>query len=318
MPGPVTPLPAVANGAVSLPVDAGRARARVWPLGKALVALTKPRLAFFSILTAMAAYAASAPPARTSHALLALVGIAFAAGGALAFNQWWERALDARMRRTRNRPLPCHQVPAAAALAWSVSLAAGGVGVLALWINPVAAGVALTTILGYGLIYTPLKRRTRWATEIGAVTGALPPLLGSAAAGEALAAPGWILAGILFLWQMPHFFAIGWTYRDDYRAAGFALLPAVDATGGFRTGVWSLAYTIALIPVSVLPWAMSLAGAIFGVAAVTGGAAMVWRAWQFATDPRERNRDRAARRLFVASIAYLPWIVGALIVDRLV
>jgi protoheme IX farnesyltransferase len=183
-------------------------------------------------------------------------------------------------------------------------------------VNGSAALLALATIVGYGLIYTPLKRRTRWATEIGAISGALPPLLGAAAAGDAGSAPGWILAGVLFFWQMPHFFAIGWMYRDDYRAAGFPLLPAIDATGGARTGAWSFGYTLALVPLSLLPWATGAAGLIFGAAVLVGGGWMLRRAWQFAT--RDGDRDRAARRLFVATIAYLPLILGGLVLDRLV
>ncbi len=281
----------------------------------ALFALTKPRLAFFSVLSAMAAYGAVGAPAGPGHALVVLLGTSLAAGGALSLNQWWERDLDCLMRRTRGRPLPGGVLTPAAALMWSLALAAVGTGVLAVWANGVAAALSLATIVLYGLVYTPLKRRTRWATEIGAIAGALPPLLGGAAAGDlrAAAAP-WILFTVLLIWQMPHFFAIGWMHRDDYRAAGFALLPAVDATGR-RSAAWSLGYTVLLFAVSILPWALGLTGALFGAAALVAGAGYVWRAAQFFR--AGSGRDAAARRLFRASILYLPVVMAGLLLDRL-
>jgi heme o synthase len=202
-------------------------------LAKALFLLTKPRLASFSILSGMAGYAVAGPGRGWSHAGVAFTGIALSAGGALSLNQWWERKTDALMRRTAGRPLPRGEVGASVALAWSVALSGAGVGVLLVGAGPAAAGLAAATIGIYGLVYTPLKRRTRWATEIGSVSGALPPLLGAAAAGHAWAAPAWVLATVVLFWQMPHFFAVGWMYRDDYRAAGFPLLPAVR--GRWRT-----------------------------------------------------------------------------------
>ena len=278
-----------------------------------LIALTKPRLAFFSVLSAMAAYAAAGGPADAGHALITLLGTAFAAGGALSLNQWWERDLDRLMQRTRGRPLPRAALAAPVALAWSLALGAGGLIVLGVWVNTLAAALAATTILLYGLVYTPLKRRTRWATEIGAVAGALPPLLGGAAAGRLDSPTAWILFAVLLCWQMPHFFAIGWMHRDDYRVAGFPLLPAIDPTGR-RTAGWSLAYTLVLLPVSVAPWLAQATGAIYGVTALVAGTGFLWCAVRFVR--ANDQRDTTARRLFLASILYLPVVMAALLLDR--
>ncbi len=266
-----------------------------------------------SVLTALVAYGAARPEPGT--ALATVIGTSLAAAGALSLNQWWERRADAVMRRTRGRPLPQAQIPADAALGWSLALSVGGLGVLAELVNLPAAVIAALTILLYGVVYTPLKRHTRWATEIGAISGALPPLLGNAAAGDLWAAPGTALAAVLLCWQMPHFFAIGWRHRADYRAAGFRLLPAVDPTGT-RTAAWSLGYAAALLPVSLAPWALGHLGAIYGVTAAVAGAAFLSCAWRFLRDTAQR--DPAARRLFFASIIYLPVVIVALAMDRLV
>jgi protoheme IX farnesyltransferase len=279
----------------------------------ALVALTKPQLAFMTVLTAMVAYGTARPAAGS--ALATLLGTTLAAAGALSLNQWWERRADAQMQRTRGRPLPQAQVTPAVALAWSLALSFAGVAVLAALVNLTAAAIAALTILIYGLVYTPLKRRTRWATELGAVSGALPPLLGNAAAGDLWAAPGAALAALLLCWQMPHFFAIGWRHRVDYRAAGFKLLPTVDSTGK-QTAGWSLFYAALLLPVSLAPWVLGHLGALYGVTAALAGCAFLWRAGQFVAAPGDR--DAAARRLFFASILYLPLVLGALALDRLV
>lgn len=266
-----------------------------------------------SVLTALVAYGAARPAAGS--ALATLIGTTLAAAGALSLNQWWERRADALMQRTQGRPLPQGLVTPDTALGWSTALSALGVGLLALAVNFSAAVIAALTILLYGLVYTPLKRRTRWATELGAVSGALPPLLGNAAAGDLWAAPGTALAALLLCWQMPHFFAIGWRHRADYRAAGFKLLPAIDATGQ-KTAAWSLCYAALLVPVSLAPWMLGHLGVIYGAtAAVTGGLFFAC-AWRFKT--ASGNRDASARRLFFASIIYLPVVIIALAIDRLV
>lgn len=281
---------------------------------KTLLALTKPRLAVFSILSGLAGYAVAYPASGDGARLgAAFAGIALAAGGALSFNQWWERKTDALMRRTAGRPLPRGEIGAAGALAWSLTLSLGGVGLLAAWTTPPAALIAATIIVLYGLVYTPLKRRTRWATEIGSLSGALPPVLGAAAAGDAGSTAAWVLAGVILFWQMPHFFAVGWMYREDYRAAGFPLLPAIDPDGA-RTAAWSLAHSLLLAAASLAPWALGVVGPIYGVVAALGAAMMVRASWRFLVRPGER--DANGRRLFFATIVYLPPVMTALVVDR--
>lgn len=281
---------------------------------RAMLMLTKPRLAAMSVLTtALAHLVAAQDGGKTSLAIL-VAGTALSAAGALALNQWRERDTDAIMERTRGRPLPAQQLAPAFALGWSLALATAGVAMLASMVNAMAGALAAATIVIYAWIYTPLKRTTRWATEIGAISGALPPLIGWAAAGGSLTAFAWLIFAILYLWQMPHFFAIGWLCRTDYRAAGFPLLPAIDSRGE-RTAAWSLAYCLLLLPVSLLPVVLGFAGWLFGTAAGAGGAIMVWRAWRMLRD--DQDRDTAARRLFMASIAHLPLVLAALALDRL-
>ena len=276
----------------------------------AVFALTKPRLAAMSVLTTMIAYATARPLASPTFATL--VGTTLAAAGALSLNQWWEREADAQMQRTRGRPLPQASLTPREALVWSVLFSTGGVLLLAALVNFVAAVIALATILIYGIVYTPLKRRSRWATEVGAISGALPALLGNSAAGDLWSRPGVVLTVILLCWQMPHFFAIGWRHRADYRRVGFPLLPAVDFTGE-RTAKWSLGYAIALVAVSIAPWAWGWLGLGYGVVVVLGDVWFLWRAWRFVA---AEDRDRAARNLFFASIFYLPVVMAALIGDR--
>lgn len=286
-----------------------RSRAR---LGPVLLALTKPRLALFSILSGMAGYGVAYTDPE-SGPWFVLAGLALSAGGALSFNQWWERDTDRRMRRTAQRPLPRGEISSEAALAWSILLSAGGIGIFLLCDTPVAAVIAAATIVIYGLVYTPLKRRTRWATEIGSISGALPPLIGAAAAGDSGAKSAWLLAVILIFWQMPHFFAIGWMHRDDYRRAGFPLLPAIDVAG-HRTAGWSLFYTLGLVAGSLAPWALGWVGPVYGVVAAMGGLGLLVASVRFLR--QTETRDRCGRDLFLTSIVYLPPVMAALVIDR--
>lgn len=264
-----------------------------------------------SVLTTLVAYATARPAVSTLPATA--LGTVLAAAGALALNQWWEREADARMARTRGRPLPRAQLTPGSALGWSIAFSVGGVATLAAGVNVTAAALAAATIVIYGLIYTPLKRRTRWATEVGSLSGALPALLGNAAAGDLGARPGLVLTAILLLWQMPHFFAIGWRHRRDYQAAGFPLRPAVDPTGR-NTAAWSFGYTLLLAPVSLLPWVAGWLGMVYGVSAALTGGWLLQRAGRFL---RSTDRDPSARDLFLATLVYLPCVMGALLLDQL-
>ncbi|TVR55112.1 MAG: protoheme IX farnesyltransferase [Puniceicoccaceae bacterium] len=281
---------------------------------RALYELTKPRLAFFSILTALAAFAAAGPGGGPGLWLAAGAGIALAAGGALSFNQWLERRHDAVMARTRGRPLPAGRIGSVAALAWSLALSIGGVGLLGWLTTPAAAVTAAVIIILYGLVYTPLKRITPWATEIGSVSGALPPILGAAAAGNLGSPTAWLLAAVLLCWQMPHFYAIGWRYREDYRRAGFRLLPVVDATGR-RTAYRSFAYSVLMWIVSVAPWALGWFGPWYGVIALIAGGGLVLRAGQMVLAADAEARDESASRLFFATILYLPLVLSGLLMQ---
>ncbi len=282
-------------------------------VGAALLTLTKPRQAFFSLLTAMAGYAAAGAGTGGIRFGLAMAGIALSTGGALALNQWWEAQTDSLMDRTRGRPIPSGVISPGAALGWSVFLAGTGAGLLFWLINPLTAWLTVAAFVLYGLIYTPMKRVSRWATEVGAVPGAMPPLLGAAAAGDPANAGAWVLVGILFFWQMPHFYGIGWVCRLEYRAAGFPLLPAVDRSGR-RTARWALAHALLLAVASLLPWAAGWLGPVYGLTALIGAVFLLTRVWGFHRSGPGR-RDRAARRLFWATILYLPPVMAALVFE---
>ncbi len=277
------------------------------------VALTKPRLNLLVLVTAVAGlYLASPDGVPTAILLHTILGTALVAGGAAAFNQVWERDTDALMKRTRTRPVPSGRLGATEGLLFSIVLSVAGVIDLAIAVNPLCAGVAALTLLTYVLIYTPLKKRTSLATLIGAIPGALPPVIGWTAATESLSLEPLVLFGIVFLWQMPHFLAIAWLYRDEYAAAGIPLLPVLEPDGR-RTGRQALLYAAALWPVSLMPTLIGLAGGAYLAVATILGAGLLALSAQFA---RDRSRV-AARRLFLFSIIYLPLLWGALVANRL-
>jgi len=297
--GPAGPDASVAAGAVHRLTD--------------FVALTKPRLNLLVLVTTLAGlYLAS--PAGVEPALLVntLVGTALVAGGAAALNQVWERRTDALMRRTSMRPLPGGRLGAGEG-AWFGALLSGiGLAQLAVAVNATAAGVAASTLVSYVLVYTPLKLRTPLATLVGAIPGALPPVIGWSAATGRISLEALVLFGIVFFWQMPHFLAIAWLYRDDYANAGIPLLPVLEPDGR-RTGQQALVYSAALWPVSLLPAAVGLAGVPYMMVATALGLLFVWLALRFA---RERSMA-TARTLFLFSITYLPLLLGALVADRI-
>jgi protoheme IX farnesyltransferase len=243
---------------------------------------------------------------------LTLLGTALVSAGSAALNQVVERHIDARMQRTARRPIPSGRMPVQVALMAGVLAAVTGTTILALAATPLAATIALLTLVGYVAVYTPFKRVSSLSTIVGAFPGAAPPLIGWAAATGSLDVGAWALFGLLFLWQMPHFLAIAWLYQDDYQRGGFPLI-AIGDLGARRTGRQAVLYTTALVPVSLLPTALGLTGPVYLVGALLLGLAFLGLAGAFSIDP---NRT-TARRLLFASILYLPLVLVLLVVGRL-
>jgi protoheme IX farnesyltransferase len=271
------------------------------------LALTKPRLNFLVLLTTAAAYRLGAEPGQAPLTMVhTIVGTALVAGGASALNQVWERESDRLMRRTRRRPLADARLEPSHARRFGWGLSVAGLAQLAFFVNLPAASIALVTLVSYLLWYTPLKFRTSLSTIVGALPGALPALLGWAAATNTLSYQGWILFGIVFMWQMPHFLAIAWMYRDEYARAGIKLLPVIEPDGR-STGRQAVLYAVGLVPVTLLPTLTGMATAYYLAGALVLGATLVVFSLEFAVT---RTID-AARRLFLASILYLPalWVL---------
>jgi len=273
--------------------------------------LTKPRLSFLSVVTAIVGYLAASPARDLPLFACLLIGTSLAAGGAAVLNQWLEREADARMARTRDRPIPAGRVAPGHALAYGLGLGLVGCLILYTGANPLAGLIAAATIASYVLLYTPLKRLTTWNTLVGAVPGALPPLVGWAAAEGRIGTFGWLLFAILFLWQMPHFFAIAWTHRRDYRRGGFVMLSNADADGR-KLAAQSFAFSLALFAASLLPVALGYTSWFYGIVALGLGFYLLRPACRFL---RRSERDAAARRLFIASICYLPALLVPLVLD---
>jgi protoheme IX farnesyltransferase len=280
------------------------------------LALTKPRLNFLVVATSAAGYYLGAPGGAGAMDLLAMAsavaGTALVAGGAAVLNQVYERDTDALMRRTRTRPLPDGRVAFAEATLFGLALSAAGLALLATRANLTAALLALATLVVYLIVYTPMKRWSPLATLVGAVPGALPPLIGWTASHGGISPGGASLFAIVFLWQIPHFMAIAWLYRDDYSKAGFPMLPVVEPDGR-RTGRQAVLYSIALVPVSLVPALVGVSALAYCAIAFVLGIAMLWLAIQFATT----RDDQSARRLFFGSITYLPLLWMAMIVTKL-
>jgi len=276
------------------------------------VALGKPRLNFLVVVSALAGYVMGGAEGLGMLRLAGvLVGTGLVAGGASTFNQVYERDVDALMRRTRLRPLPDGRVQPSEAIAFAAAVSLTGLVILIATTNLLAAAVALATLLTYVVVYTPLKRRTSLATVIGAIPGALPPIIGWTAARGSLSLEAWMLFGIVFLWQLPHFLSIAWMFRDDYARAGFPMLPVIEPDGR-STGRQAVLYGAALIPLSLVPTLMRLTGDIYFAGALVLGLAFLALTIRFA-----RSRSvRDARILFFSSIIYLPLIWILMIADR--
>jgi protoheme IX farnesyltransferase len=292
------------EAAADRPVARGR--------GADFLTLTKPRLNSLVLVTSVVAYFLGGghelPWTRLLHTIL---GTALVAAGASALNQHWERETDRLMRRTRLRPLPDARMHPKDAMWFGVLLSAIGIADLTLFVNPLTAAVAAATLVSYVFIYTPLKLRTSLSTIVGAVPGALPAVIGWTAATNTLSIEAWVLFGIVFMWQMPHFLAIAWLYRDEYARAGMPLLPVIEPDGR-STGRQAVLYSAVLIPISMLPTGVGLATANYLVGAITLGAILLFMSIEFSA-----KRDLAtARRLFFGSILYLPMLWALLVFDH--
>jgi protoheme IX farnesyltransferase len=275
--------------------------------------LTKPRIGVMVLFTVAAgALLAARMPFDVMQLVHALIGTALVAAGASALNQWLERGSDALMRRTENRPLPAGRLSSAEVLVFGSALSAGGLAYMAvLMAQPLAAAVTAVTLLSYVFVYTPLKRKTTLNTLVGAVPGALPPVIGWTALTGTLDSLAVVLFLIVFLWQVPHFLAIAWMYREDYARAGLKMLPAID-TDGAATARQMLLYSLALIPVSLLPVWLHDAGAMYGFGALGLGVFFLRAAWGFALVPSQAK----ARKVLHASLVYLPSVLALLLVER--
>lgn len=274
--------------------------------------LFKARLTFLVLLTTLVGfYIASRGPVDYLLMIHTILGTALVASGASALNQLWERKYDARMQRTQDRPLPSGRMQPQSVLLIGCAFSLAGLCYLALAVNLVTCLLGASSLFIYVFIYTPLKRVTWLNTLVGAVPGGLPPLMGWTAARGHLTADGWALFGILSLWQLPHFMAIAWMYRDEYARAGFKMLPVVDPEG-HRTGTQAVTYTLALVPVSLFPCLVNLTGPIYFIGALLLGLVFLWSAIQFS----RRLTISRARQLFYVSILYLPLLLGLMVLDK--
>lgn len=291
----------------------------------AYLELTKPRITFMVLVTTAVGFVlgqgvrpeigpsfadgGALPLALFFHTL---AGTALVASSASALNQILERRLDARMRRTAERPLPAGRLDLAPALFFALATGVLGVSWLAAAVNPLTAVLGALTLLSYVLVYTPMKRVSSLSTVVGAAPGAMPPVMGWAACTGELGPGAWALFGILFFWQLPHFLAIAWMYRADYAQAGFPMLPVIEPDGA-STARQAILWSAALVPLSLVPSALGLTGLVYAVGALALGLVYVAASVTF-------GRDRtgvAARRLLLVSVVYLPGLLGTMLADRL-
>jgi protoheme IX farnesyltransferase len=287
--------------------------------------LTKPRITRMVVITAAIGFVFGfGDAARAGIAfpwlvfVVAMLGTALSCMAASVFNQVIERDTDALMDRTKNRPVAAQRIPAGPALLFGTALTIAGVGVLLGFGLTVAAALCAFTIASYALLYTPMKRWSSLSLLVGAVPGAIPPMIGYAAAAESLGpasqslgVAAWLLFAIMFVWQVPHFLAIAWLYRDDYAKANLAMLPVIDTTG-LRTFHQTLIGCLLLLPLGILPSAMGVAGKIYFVAAIVCGLGFLAFGVLLVYRPTRTN----ARRLFFASLVYLPVVLTVMLIDR--
>ncbi len=274
--------------------------------------LVKARLTMLVLLTAMVGFYAGSR-GRLDFVLLfhTLLGTALLASGASALNQWIERDLDALMKRTQDRPLPSGRLQPRTVLGFGIVCSVLGVSYLGLVVNALSGLLGAATLLLYVVVYTPLKQVTSLNTVVGAIPGAIPPVMGWAAATGEISGGGWALFAIQFFWQIPHFLAISWLYREDYARAGFKMLAVTDTDGG-RTGHQAVSHALGLLAVSLCPFVFRVAGPVYLLGALVLGMMFLWFSVRFARGLRREN----ARSLFLVSIIYLPLVLGLIVMDK--
>lgn len=276
------------------------------------IELTKPRITWLILMSTGVGFYFGLEGSLSWWVLLHTVaGTALIASGTAALNQWYEREADAKMLRTRERPIPSGRVGARQALAFGILLSILGFVQLAAGANVLAGVLGAFTLGSYLFLYTPLKQRSRHSTTVGAIPGAMPPLIGYAAAHGSLTAEAWVLYAILFIWQFPHFYAIAWMYREDYARAGIRMLPVVEPDGE-STARQILIYLVLLLPISLLPKWLSMAGNWYLLGALALGAMFLYSGIRVAG---ERSILRA-RKVLLASVYYLPILYGLMLLDR--
>ncbi len=288
---------------------------------KDYIELTKPRVTWLILMSTAIGYFFGLPETGDWRTFLAeihywtlfhtVLGTALIASGTFALNQWYERVADGKMRRTQHRPIPEGRVTAGRALAFGIAISVLGFAELAWGANLLTGLLGAFTLLSYLLLYTPLKQRTWWSTTVGAVPGAMPPMIGFAGAAGALTGEAWVLFAILFLWQFPHFYSIAWMYRDDYARAGIRMLPVVEPDGR-STARQMVMCGLALIPISLFPSILGMTGRIYLVGALVLGFWFLWSGIRVALD----RTVLRARKVLIASVLYLPLIYGLMLLDR--
>ncbi|MBZ5728107.1 MAG: heme o synthase [Acidobacteriia bacterium] len=285
------------------------------------IELTKPRITWLILMSTAIGYffglggAANWVEFLKSIRLLSLlhtiVGTGLIASGTAALNQWYEREADRQMRRTAQRPLPAGRLSAPRALAFGAALSTAGFLELWLGVNLLSGLIGAFTLASYLFLYTPMKQRTWWSTTVGAIPGAMPPMIGYAAAAGAITRESWVLFAILFLWQFPHFYSIAWMYKEDYARAGIRMLPVVEPDCR-STARQIVLYGLALIPVSLAPALLGMSGRIYLAGALLLG---IWYLYAGVRVVLERSLSRA-RGVLVTSVLYLPLIYGLMLIDR--
>ena len=283
----------------------------------AYIELTKPRIALMVIVTAAIGYFLSLvhhdAVGNAQQFLVAMLGIALAGGGASVLNQYLEQDTDALMDRTKNRPIPSGLIEASSALYMGVAMVLVGCGLLFMYVNLIAAFLTLLSAFLYVLVYTPMKRLTWWNTSVGAIPGALPPLIGWSAASNSLEAGAWILFAVLYIWQHPHFWAIAWMYREDYARGGIKMLPVVDPDGP-NMARQVIGFSILLIPVSLIPTVIDMSGWLYFLGALVLGVMFLAYGIAFV---RNKTQD-TARTLMRFSLIYLPLLLIIIALDSII